>query len=422
MIKRLLMLGVLLGIVHVQGVFSQERTLSYSEFMQQVMEQQLALVAERFEVDLADAALAMAYRLPDPELASDWVDNGQRRSEMGYGFTTELSWMVELGGKRKARIAQATAEKELAVLKLKLFVQDLHLEAATAFAEVLRDEVQCANLSSSYELIQSVAAFDSLRFSFGEISRLEARQSALEARQAYIVLSETQQKYQSSLLKLNLLMGNRQVDSLYIPYGELSLAAKDYQWKELLAWTLQQRPEFLLAQQGVQVARASQALTKANRAIDLTLKTQVGYNSYVRNIIAPTPATATIGAGVAMPLKFSNKNKGELRAAQSAVKQQQTRQTWTELSLVKELKDNYQLYLNLKDIRATYEENMLQEASHILTGIVDLYQDGDSSILEVIAARQRHNELQLAYSEVCFEYALVCLLLDQSSPVTQVTF
>lgn len=422
MIKRLLMLGVLLGIVHVQGVFSQERTLSYSEFMQQVMEQQLALVAERFEVDLADAALAMAYRLPDPELASDWVDNGQRRSEMGYGFTTELSWMVELGGKRKARIAQATAEKELAVLKLKLFVQDLHLEAATAFAEVLRDEVQCANLSSSYELIQSVAAFDSLRFSFGEISRLEARQSALEARQAYIVLSETQQKYQSSLLKLNLLMGNRQVDTLYIPYGELSLAAKDYQWKELLAWTLQQRPEFLLAQQGVQVARASQALTKANRAIDLTLKTQVGYNSYVRNIIAPTPATATIGAGVAMPLKFSNKNKGELRAAQSAVKQQQTRQTWTELSLVKELKDNYQLYLNLKDIRATYEENMLQEASHILTGIVDLYQDGDSSILEVIAARQRHNELQLAYSEVCFEYALVCLLLDQSSPVTQVTF
>lgn len=422
MIKRLLMLGVLLGIVNVQGVFSQERTLSYSEFMQQVMEQQLALVAERFEVDLADAALAMAYRLPDPELASDWVDNGQRRSEMGYGFTTELSWMVELGGKRKARIAQATAEKELAVLKLKLFVQDLHLEAATAFAEVLRDEVQCANLSSSYELIQSVAAFDSLRFSFGEISRLEARQSALEARQAYIVLSETQQKYQSSLLKLNLLMGNRQVDSLYIPYGELSLAAKDYQWKELLAWTLQQRPEFLLAQQGVQVARASQALTKANRAIDLTLKTQVGYNSYVRNIIAPTPATATIGAGVAMPLKFSNKNKGELRAAQSAVKQQQTRQTWTELSLVKELKDNYQLYLNLKDIRATYEENMLQEASHILTGIVDLYQDGDSSILEVIAARQRHNELQLAYSEVCFEYALVCLLLDQSSPVTQVTF
>lgn len=422
MIKRLLMLGVLLGIVHVQGVFSQERTLSYSEFMQQVMEQQLALVAERFEVDLADAALAMAYRLPDPELASDWVDNGQRRSEMGYGFTTELSWMVELGGKRKARIAQATAEKELEVLKLKLFVQELHLEAATAFAEVLRDEVQCANLSSSYELIQSVAAFDSLRFSFGEISRLEARQSALEARQAYIVLSETQQKYQSSLLKLNLLMGNRQVDTLYIPYGELSLAAKDYQWKELLAWTLQQRPEFLLAQQGVQVARASQALTKANRAIDLTLKTQVGYNSYVRNIIAPTPATATIGAGVAMPLKFSNKNKGELRAAQSAVKQQQTRQTWTELSLVKELKDNYQLYLNLKDIRATYEENMLQEASHILTGIVDLYQDGDSSILEVIAARQRHNELQLAYSEVCFEYALVCLLLDQSSPVTQVTF
>lgn len=422
MIKRLLMLGVLLGIVHVQGVFSQERTLSYSEFMQQVMEQQLALVAERFEVDLADAALAMAYRLPDPELASDWVDNGQRRSEMGYGFTTELSWMVELGGKRKARIAQATAEKELAVLKLKLFVQELHLEAATAFAEVLRDEAQCANLSSSYELIQSVAAFDSLRFSFGEISRLEARQSALEARQAYIVLSETQQKYQSSLLKLNLLMGNRQVDSLYIPYGELSLAAKDYQWKDLLAWTLQQRPEFLLAQQGVQVAQASQALTKANRAIDLTLKTQVGYNSYVRNIIAPTPATATIGAGVAMPLKFSNKNKGELRAAQSAVKQQQTRQTWTELSLVKELKDNYQLYLNLKDIRATYEENMLQEASHILTGIVDLYQDGDSSILEVIAARQRHNELQLAYSEVCFEYALVCLLLDQSSPVPQVTF
>ncbi|MBP3943980.1 TolC family protein [Sphingobacteriaceae bacterium WQ 2009] len=422
MIKRLLMLGVLLGIVHVQGVFSKERTLSYSEFMQQVMEQQLALVAERFEVDLADAALAMAYRLPDPELASDWVDNGQRRSEMGYGFTTELSWMVELGGKRKARIAQATSEKELAVLKLKLFVQELHLEAATAFAEVLRDEVQCANLSSSYELIQSVAAFDSLRFSFGEISRLEARQSALEARQAYIVLLETQQKYQSSLLKLNLLMGNRQVDSLYIPYGELSLAAKDYQWKELLAWTLQQRPEFLLAQQGVQVAQASQALTKANRAIDLTLKTQVGYNSYVRNIIAPTPATATIGAGIAMPLKFSNKNKGELRAAQSAVKQQQTRQTWTELSLVKELKDNYQLYLNLKDIRATYEENMLQEASHILTGIVDLYQDGDSSILEVIAARQRHNELQLAYTEVCFEYALVCLLLDQSSPVTQVTF
>jgi len=104
---------------------TNKSTLTYKEFISKMVVNNLSYAAEKYNINIAEAEVQAAKAFPDPELSFGWADNQQKRMQMGYGFEAELSWDLELGGKRRARKNLAHDQKVLAELELQEFFHTL---------------------------------------------------------------------------------------------------------------------------------------------------------------------------------------------------------------------------------------------------------------------------------------------------------
>ena len=92
--------------------------LDYSQYLETVKHNNLEYAAQKFNVDLAETEIIGAKAFPDPELQFAYFDNGESKKQLGVGYTGEIDWTIELGGKRKARVNLAKSQYELTKLIL----------------------------------------------------------------------------------------------------------------------------------------------------------------------------------------------------------------------------------------------------------------------------------------------------------------
>src|SRR5699024_9202571 len=115
----------------------KDYTLSYSDFINKLADQNLVYAAEQYHISTAETEIEAAKIFPNPELSFTAYDNQERRMKMGYGFEAELEWDLELGGKRKARKDLALAERELAEMELIEYFKELRKSATIEFLKAL---------------------------------------------------------------------------------------------------------------------------------------------------------------------------------------------------------------------------------------------------------------------------------------------
>src|SRR5699024_1653866 len=158
----------------------KDYTLSYSDFINKLADQNLGYAAEQYNISIAEAEIEAAKIFPDPELSFTAYDNQERRMKMGYGFEAELEWDLELGGKRKARKKLAKDEYELTHLELSEYFQELKTESTIKYLKALRDKAHFDFEEKSYKKMLDLAKQDSIYFEEGKIKKNRANQIKLE--------------------------------------------------------------------------------------------------------------------------------------------------------------------------------------------------------------------------------------------------
>jgi cobalt-zinc-cadmium efflux system outer membrane protein len=140
----------------------------------------------------------------------------------------------------------------------------------------------------------------------------------------------------------------------------------------------------------VELSQNNLRLAKANRAIDLELNLGDGYSSEVRNEIAPAPVFKGITAGIGIPLKFSNMNKGALRVDQPAAMQNRKQYEAVELQIASEVARTYNRYKTACRQAERFYAGMLNKAETILKKKIYSYGCGEASILEALNAQRTY--------------------------------
>src|SRR5262249_605208 len=113
--------------------------ITFDQFLNEVAKENLDYSAQRYNVSIAEAAVAAAKVFPNPTLnlggARDVTQSGDQRlpSTAGAAVTQTL----ELGGKRKYRILSARQSYAAAAATLDGFLRNLKLDAAGGFADAL---------------------------------------------------------------------------------------------------------------------------------------------------------------------------------------------------------------------------------------------------------------------------------------------
>ncbi len=396
--------------------------LTYKEFLSKMIANNLSYAAEKYNINIAEAEVQAAKAFPDPELSIGWADNQQKRMQMGYGFEAELSWDLELGGKRKARKNLANEQKVLAELELQEFFHALRAESTITFLEAMQNKMLYDIQKDSYESMLQVAQSDSIRYSLGQISKVDAIQSKLEAKSMLNDLQDADDTWENSLMEIRNIISAKRVDSVYLPMGDFSQFVRLFALEDLIVTAQNNRADYLVAQQNQVVARKQVALARAERVIDLGLNIGVENNSFVKNAVAPTPGNTVVKAGISVPLKFSNRREAGLKTALYEERQAALEYDMVELELEKEITQAYRNYLTKQKQIQRFENGMLEEAKQVFEGIKYSYQRGASSLLEVLDAQRTYNETQQAYAETLFGYAESLVELEKAVGIWDIDF
>ena len=370
--------------------------LDFQTYLKEVGTNNLHLLAERYQVDIAQAEIAASRVMPDPELTFE----GEHEN-----FSVELGYTLELG-KRGARIRSAKTQREWAELELEAYFQDLRAEATHAFLDAILQRDLLEVKRNSYVSMLELHRSDSIRYALGEITLNDARQSRVEAATLLNEVYEQEAAYKSALVLLNRYMGKR-IGTMGQPVGEFASLRRSYELHDLMEVALQQRIDVLLAHKGIEVAQNQLKLARAERRTDLGL--MLGYS---RDWHGVWPNRHAVKAGVTIPLKFSNINKGVIRSSQLAVEQNHLLRESKEMDTQVEVSQAFFQYEATQKQVDQYVSGLLDEAKEVLQGMVYRYKRGETSILEVLMAQRTYNEVQEQYLAATKAYASALVNLE----------
>lgn len=397
----------------------QMKPLSYRQYMERVTAGNLEYAAERLNVDISDAEVIASKMFNDPNLSVSYFNNENNSLEMGEGVEVEFSKTFSFG-KRGANIALARSESELSRALLADYFRNLRADATVSYLEALKQYELYKVKQNAYDNIRQLAESDSVRFKLGKIMEIDAIQSRLEAGILKNELIQSETDLHNAFSNLNLLTGSVAHDTLFIPEASLHLPPRDFVLADLISTASVNRADLVAALKNREVASRALKVTRRERNTDVDLSIAISKNTRVRNEEAPAPPFTGVTAGIAIPLKFSNFNKGAVRAARFREQQAETQYRQALLQVQTEVVQAYRSYQSLMQQVGHYENGMLQAAREVIDGKVYSYNRGEVSLLEVLDAQRTFDDVQAQYIETLFNYSTALVELEKSAGVWDV--
>lgn len=362
----------------------------YADYMKAVAERNAAYVAERFNVDIAAARSRAACVFNDPELSLEYGNNQDWSLQMGQSVEAELSYQISFGNVRQARINLARSEEEYARAALDDWFRNLRTDAVIAWTEAQRTKRMLEVKKASCKDLEALASSDSLRASLGDGSPVDARQSRLEAKAARAEQLTAEADYANALSALSLLAGGILFEDISDEESSLPLLSGSLDM--LTGQALANRADLRVAELSNLLSQRNLALVKASRFPEVNLIAGYSYNTEVRNSIAPAPHFHGLKVGITIPLKFSRFNRGEQRAAESAIQQSEAAYEAARQQIITEVRQAFTSYQAALAVATECSESMLSDAASVLESRRTAYLQGDSSLLDYLLAQRVYND------------------------------
>jgi len=378
------------------------QTITFQEYLNNVKNNNINYLVEKYNVDIANANVQAAKIFPDPELSVSATDNQQETLKMGYSFDAALGYTLELGGKRKARIRLAQSQKDMVDAQLEDFFRNLRADAVINYLGALKQKQLLEISASSYNQMKRLADADSIRFKSGQISEIDAMQSKLEANAMWNDLEQNRTDYKNALVELSMYQGDKNFTGIDSISGALSYQKFEYDLPSLILTAQNNRADLQAALLSKDVSAKTLQLARANRAIDLGINVGATHNTIATNEIAPAPAYTAVTAGISIPLKFSNSNKGEIRAAQFAVKQSEAGYDAVGMQISKEVMQACHNYESASRQVEQFQSKLLSDAEKILKNKTYSYQRGETTLLDLLNAQRTYNDICRNYCETLY--------------------
>ncbi len=423
-IDKILQLLVALSFFISTAVYAQPDTsfvkqkVTLNQYLQVVSENNLEFAAEKYNVQISEAAIEMARVMPDPTFSFDWLENRETNERSGFGYVSELETTLEFG-KRKARIGLAESELSLTQAQLDDYFRNLRANAALAFLEAEKQNQLFLMKQKSFLTMKKLADSDSIRLGLGSIMETNAIQSKLEAWMLKNELLQAAANRRNALHELNLIAGVAILDTLFTPLIQMDGILRNFDLRNLIEVAVQNRSDIVSARYSVEISEKNRALVRRERKMDLDLKLGIENDYTLPN---SGSGAKIITAGVGIPLKFSNLNKGEIDVAEFYAQQTEKQFTYVTQKITTEIVTAYQYFLSTEKQVINFRDNLLSQSEKVLNGKIYSYERGETSLLEVLNAQRTFNGIQSSYIEILVENYMAFIELERAAGIWDVSF
>ncbi len=334
------------------------------------------LAAFSEEIRAREAAAVQASLLPNPVFGANAANFGNRaaRGFDGDGVTLQLSQLIELGGKRTARIQVAQIGQEVASWDYEVQRVTVLTHAAQAFIDVLGSQAHTELAKHSLELAEKVVHTVSNQVKAGKVSPVEATRVEVALATAKTEMMRTERELETARRKLAAFWGST-VPKFSKVQGDLE-AIQTLPSLPSLIERLKQNPELALWTSELSRRQALLEEEKAKAVPDLTVT--LGGSNYLHN------QDYVMNVGVSMPLPVFDRNQGNIQQAERRRSKAENEQQAAQVRIGTELNATY---LSLDAIHAeveAYRSTILPGAESAYQAVQKGYRLGKFALLDVL--------------------------------------
>jgi cobalt-zinc-cadmium efflux system outer membrane protein len=247
------------------------------------------LKAARFGAAATEGALLQSQARPNPELAFSQEDT---RSET-RSSTVQINQVIELGGKRAARVRLAESEKAAAHSAVAETQAQLRYQLVNGFNELLLAQQRVQFASKTHDLATQASDAARKRVQAGKVPPLEASRAQVAQAHAALELQQARSSVVVAQQNLAALWGGRTTD-IGTAIGDFTATA-EAPTADQLDTLLDTAPAMVQARHALEQSQAASAIERARRVQDPTVSlgvkraNEVGRNQVVLGISIPLP-------------------------------------------------------------------------------------------------------------------------------------
>ena len=329
-----------------QSPAQERRELTLRDAALLALQRNPELAAFEKERRALKGATLQAGLLPNPELSMN-VENignvqplsGDINSQKSVAqevvqqiSTIRIYQLIELGGKRAARVSAASLGEVLAAQDYQARRVELIARVANVFTEVLAGQEQLRLAEESQELAQRVVNTVAKRVHAGKVPPIEETRVGVALSTTRIALVQAQRDLESARKRLALLWGNASPE-FSKALGDLESSVALPRFEELVERALAS-PMALRAMKNVEQRKALLDVEQTKRIPNLTVQAGAVHHALLGGT---TPIAAVI-----LPLPLFDRNQGNILQAHQRVDKAVDEQAAIELRLKTELTQAYE--------------------------------------------------------------------------------
>ena len=370
-------------------------TLTLKEAEQRFLERNLSLIAERYNIDMAQAQVLQAKLFENPVISLEQnVYNRLNGKYFDFGkegeAVVEIEQVIHLAGQRNKQVRLEKINKEIAEYQFEEVMRTLRQELNEMFVEVYFLSKSIAIYEKEVNSLQALLGGMKIQQEKGNISLMEI--SRLES--MLFSLRKEKNERENDLLttrgELNLLLNLPEDTQVQLSLDEEVLQQLDLSQLSFadLKAIINERPDQKIARSTVNASRANLKLQKSMAFPEFSVK---GNYDRVGNFI-----NDYFAIGVSLSVPIFNRNQGNIKAARFSIQQAGVQQEYAANRADMEL---FTAYTSLEKATQLYQStNMDLERNFekLITGVNENFTRKNISLLEFI-------DYYDSYKETCIQ-------------------
>ncbi len=370
-------------------------TLTLKEAEQRFLERNLSLIAERYNIDMAQAQVLQAKLFENPVISLEQnVYNRLNGKYFDFGkegeAVVEIEQVIHLAGQRNKQVRLEKINKEIAEYQFEEVMRTLRQELNEKFVEVYFLSKFIAIYEKEVNSLQVLLGGMKIQQEKGNISLMEI--SRLES--MLFSLRKEKNERENDLLttrgELNLLLNLPEDTQVQLSLDEEVLQQLDLSQLSFadLKAIINERPDQKIARSTVNASRANLKLQKSMAFPEFSVK---GNYDRVGNFI-----NDYFAIGVSLSVPIFNRNQGNIKAARFSIQQAGVQQEYAANRADMEL---FTAYTSLEKATQLYQStNMDLERNFekLITGVNENFTRKNISLLEFI-------DYYDSYKETCIQ-------------------
>lgn len=368
------------------------------------------LKAVQAKLGISKAEIKTAAARPNPTIMSD---NGIAEDTYRAG----IEQTIELGGKRKRRVAVAKAEQAITQSEIAEAVLNLRADVRRAYTQFYLSQERQKAYEEILQNTEKLLRITQKREQAGDSAQLDVLQADITVANAKNDLQTLISQLVSAKNQLNTLL-NQPLDtsiSLAPPTvfpqvavektpsaektegGALQVAVQktDFNLDRLIEMALDNRPEIQQNQSSQDAARQKLALAKANRIPNLSLT--AGPDIVIPGGGDEGGKAFNVFIIGTMELPVWNRQQGPIQKALAEQAQLQQAQSALKNQITLEVTNAYNAFFAHQDRVMRYETELFPKAQEIVEKSRRSFEEGKSSILIPLNAQQAYIDTRLGY-------------------------